>query len=227
MTKSIVIGFSGKIGSGKDYIAKEIFLAKLKERGAIFNVKSLFLSFADPLKQECSLRYNHSYEQLYHNKDNDTRKHLQDVGNEFRDRFGENVYVNVMKMSITLHSERSNIKIFIIPDVRFPNEMKFIQSIGGKVYRITAKNRSHDKLQQECKGDVNEMELRSQHVSENSLDNHEFDGYIHNDYDDTTCEKECELLAKDILHLFLKGVPRINDYKYLNEEETKTLRERE
>lgn len=191
---NIVIGFSGKIGSGKDYVAKEIFLEKIKQ----ISKNYLFLSFADPLKQECALRYNHTYEQLYHNKDNDTRKHLQDVGNEFRTKHGKNVYVNTMKMLITLHSERSNIDIFIIPDVRFPNEMKFIQSIGGKVYRITALNRSRDKLLKECGGDEELLKIRSQHVSEVSLDNHKFDGYIHNDYDDTTCEKECELLINQL-----------------------------
>lgn len=169
-----LIGFSGKIGSGKDYVAKYIFLPflnkELKKICSCNPVRPLFLSFADPLKQECALRYNCSYDQLYNNKDLFTRKKLQEVGIEFREKYGKMVYVNAMEMNIQLHVDRSDINVIIIPDVRFPGEMKFIQDNGGKVYRVIAKQRTHDKLFMECKGDENEMKLRSNHISETSLD---------------------------------------------------------
>lgn len=83
-----LIGFSGKIGAGKDYVAKYIFLPflnkELKKICSCNPVRPLFLSFVDPLKQECALRYNCSYDQLYNNKDLFTRKKLQEVGIEFR-----------------------------------------------------------------------------------------------------------------------------------------------
>ena len=63
---------------------------------------------------------------------------MQDVGKEFREKYGNNIYVDAMKMNIQLHSERSNINLFIIPDVRYPIEKKFIEELGGKVYRVTA-----------------------------------------------------------------------------------------
>ena len=47
--KIMVIGFSGKIGSGKDYISKNICLPILKKN--IKNINALFLAFADPLKK--------------------------------------------------------------------------------------------------------------------------------------------------------------------------------
>lgn len=177
-----IIGFSGKIGSGKDYVAKNIFLPLLKEKKN--HLRPLFLSFADPLKQECALRYNCSYEQLYKHKDLFTRTKLQEIGNEFREKYGKMVYVNTMAMNIRLHIERSDINIIIITDVRFPSEMEFIQKNGGKIYRIVAKKRTHNKLIMECKGNKNEMKLRSNHVSETSLDNENFDGYIENDPED-------------------------------------------
>jgi hypothetical protein len=82
--KTMIIGFSGKIGSGKDYVSKNIFLPILKNN--IKNINYLFLAFADPLKQECSLRYGCEYNKLYKDKDLFTRKSLQDVGTEFREK---------------------------------------------------------------------------------------------------------------------------------------------
>jgi guanylate kinase len=96
------------------------------------------------------------------------------------------VYVNAMKMNIKLHSERSNVKCIVIPDVRFPEEMKFIQNNGGKVFRVVANNRSIDKLKKECNENKEEMNIRSNHISETALDNKCFDGYIKNDNGENT-----------------------------------------
>lgn len=180
--KTYIIGFSGKIGSGKDYVAKHIFLPMLIN----LKINPLILSFADPLKQECALRYECTYEELYTNKNNITRKRLQNVGDEFRNKYGTSVYVNAMKMNIKLHSERSNVKCIVIPDVRFPEEMKFIQNNGGKVFRVVANNRSIDKLKKECNENKEEMNIRSNHISETALDNKCFDGYIKNDNGENT-----------------------------------------
>jgi len=197
--KAMIIGFSGKIGSGKDYVSKNIFLNLLKER--ISGLNPLFLSFADPLKQECALKHGCSYEKLYQNKDNKTRELLQTLGSEFRDKYGKEVYVNAMKLNIDLHSERSNINLFIIPDVRYPVEMKFIQDIGGKVYRVTAPKRTFHKLKKECNGIKDDILKRSTHVSETALDNESFNGYISNDYNDNP-ETDCRLLANHLISSF-------------------------
>jgi len=198
-TQLIIIGFSGKIGSGKDYIAKNIFLNLLKKK--ILGLNPLFLSFADPLKQECALKYGCSYAKLYQNKDNQTRELLQKVGSEFREEYGKEVYVNAMKMNIDLHSERSDINLIIIPDVRYPNEMKFIQDTGGKVYRITASKRTFHKLIKECNGIESDVLKRSTHVSETALDNGSFNGHISNDYNDDP-EADCQLLVDHLISSF-------------------------
>jgi phosphopentomutase len=197
--KTLIIGFSGKIGSGKDFISKHIFLPFLEKK--IKNINYLFLSFADPVKQECAMKYECSYEKLYQNKDSLTRKRLQEVGSDFREKVGAKVYVNAMKMNIKLHSERSNINVFIIPDVRYPGEMKFIQDNGGVVYRVTAIQRSLDKLTKECKGDEKEMEIRSNHLSETALDNALFNGHICNDYGECPIGT-CELFVDHIISIF-------------------------
>jgi hypothetical protein len=184
--KIMVIGFSGKIGSGKDYISKNIFLPMLKKN--IKNINALFLAFADPLKKECALRYGCEYNKLYQDKDLFTRKSLQDVGTEFREKYGNNIYVDAMKMDIQLHYERSNINLFIIPDVRYPIEKKFIEELGGKVYRVTAPQISFDMLLKECNNNLENVKERSEHLSETALDKENFDGYIFNYYKDNPTE---------------------------------------
>jgi hypothetical protein len=59
---------------------------------------------------------------------------------------------------------------FVIPDVRFPNELRAIQQLGGKVYRVTG-----DRV-----GDLTEEAWS--HVSEQSLtdDMDIYDGFINN-----------------------------------------------
>ena len=46
MDKVLLVGFSGKIGSGKDYVAKNIFLPLLEKKQKI---KYAILAFADSL----------------------------------------------------------------------------------------------------------------------------------------------------------------------------------
>jgi len=194
-TSITIIGFSGKIGSGKDYVAKHIFLPILQEK---IGANPLFLSFADPLKQECALRYGCSYEKLYKDKDVFTRTKLQEVGSKIRNKYGTSVFVRAMEMAIKLHHERSNINFFIIPDVRFPEEMNFIRENNGKVYRVIAKGRTYDKLHKECKGNEKEMKARSNHESETALDDQSFDWHIYNDYGSNPTDT-CQLLIGKII----------------------------
>jgi hypothetical protein len=176
----LVLGCSGKMGAGKDYVCKQLLLPLLQRK--FENVRPLFLAFADPLKQECALQYGCSFEQLYVSKDLWTRKRLQWIGSERRETLGRDVYVKVMKLNIQLHAERSGINVFILPDVRFPEEKKFIEDCGGKVFRVHAVQRNLDKLRVECRGDKKTMFSRSQHVSETALDHVVFDTTVLNDY---------------------------------------------
>lgn len=189
----MIIGFSGKIGSGKDYVSKNIFLPLIQKEN---KVKSLFLSFADPLKQECSVKFGFTYENLYVNKNNFTRKKLQETGDENREKYGTSVYSNAMRTQIKLHGERSDINLFIITDVRFPEEFSFIKENGGKIYRVISEKRTYDKMIKECNGNEEEVKLRSSHISETAIDKEIFDGYIYNDYGENPDEQCKEIVTK-------------------------------
>lgn len=184
-----IFGFSGKIGSGKDYVSKKIFLPLLKHHRC---EKVLFLAFADCLKQQCSLKYGSTYEKLYEKKDDVTRGHLQELADDIKKSYGQDAYVNALKMNIMVHHYRSDIDCFIITDVRFPQEMKMIKDLGGYVFRIEAPERTLKKLKEEC-GD--NYKKRASHISETALDNAKFDATIYNDEKDNPEKSIQELIS--------------------------------
>jgi hypothetical protein len=201
--KRILIGFSGKIGSGKNFIAEEVFLPKL------FDIYSrtkpstklipYFFSFGDHLKIECLCR--NSYEKLdkktaIHNffveKDQDTRDMLQKYGTENgRHVYHEDIWIRAVETWINIQEsrlgklrEKTNtdfLPIFIISDVRFKNEANFIKSNDGILIRVNAPNRSDLRVRTEAINDQNIMNKIKSHSSETSLDDYEFKYSILND----------------------------------------------
>jgi phosphomevalonate kinase len=190
-----IYGFSGKIGSGKDYVAKEIF-AKLMKASDHSDTKSLFLAFADPLKMVCAARHNLTYEDVYVTKTSETRKRLQQTGDELRAKHSEMYFVNAMALEVEKHYRKSGITRFYIPDVRFPEEVKWIRKMGGKILRIDAPKRSSQHLLNECKGNKNIAKRRSEHRSETLLDNIEFDVVISNEEGDDPVQKCFDWILK-------------------------------
>lgn len=161
-----IIGLSGKAGSGKDYIAVNI----LRKMGYYP------ISFAWHLKINVIGRGLATYEDVFHTKQPWVREMLQREGTELgRMVYGENVWVSSMYGWMRLLSEVWGIEKFVVGDVRFPNELEFLQSKGGWVLRVLAPNRvAASPLTEE----------QRQHSSETALDNvplGKFDGFILND----------------------------------------------
>lgn len=172
-----VLGFSGKIGSGKDYVSKHIFAPMLPKQ-----VKILFLAFGDALKLDCALKHSISYEKLYVQKDSKTRKLLQEHGDELRNRSGSGVFVNYMELLIRLHHDRNNITCFILTDVRYPKEFELIKKFKGYVFRMVAPQRTLDKMKAE-----GSLQF-AKHKSETALDQAKFDAHIYNNLNDNPQE---------------------------------------
>lgn len=172
----MIIGFSGKIGSGKDYCAK--VLKDIVEKQ--YNKKVLIVAFADILKVICGSIYNFTFESL-HYKTSETRQKLQQVGLELREKYGKNFFANSLKLSMMKDYHKNNINLFIVTDLRFPEEYDMIKSMNGVLVRIKGEKRSKQHLLKECNDDINLYEERSKHCSETSLDNHTFDYEIQND----------------------------------------------
>ncbi|AYV79452.1 MAG: hypothetical protein Faunusvirus15_3 [Faunusvirus sp.] len=174
--------FSGKLGSGKNYIAENVFLPELQK---ISPLPTVILAFADYMKVDVCGKNNVSYDSVFVEKTDTTRKLLQIVGTEKgRMIYGEDVWTNVLIAQIKLYQSRGA-KRFLITDGRFTNEADKVKQIGTALLRINAVERNKDRVKQEAKGDDTKMKSIMSHVSETQLDDYKyFDYKIENDYGD-------------------------------------------
>ena len=162
----VIIGFTGKMGSGKNYIAEQILLPFLTSHG----YQVLTLAFADQLKIDCMTKYGLNYNDVFKDKSPATRAILQQEGTENgRNTRGADIWIKYVASWVQIFSARG-IEHFLIPDVRFQNEAEWILQQGGILVKIDA----NDRHQHHCatRGISSE---RQQHSSETDLDS--FDHY--------------------------------------------------
>lgn len=210
----LIIGISGQIGVGKDYIINN-YLTKT------INLPYIVLAFSDHFKLDVIVKDKVPRELVYGNKNKFSRKLLQKRGlDEGRDIYGPDVWIEYVKNQILNHTERG-IKIFFISDVRFKNEVEFIKNISscfgndrmdnnGHTIRIVAPERNKIKIYSELERSYKEENNRSptpeelkkgfeeisSHRSETDLSEYPFEYVINNDIDssNTVCN-----LCVDIL----------------------------
>jgi phosphomevalonate kinase len=173
-----LIGLSGKLGSGKNYIAEKVIAPYYKDK---YNI--LILGFGDQVKNELYARdLELTYDLLYDNKSYNSRKKLQEYATEYgRDKYNENMWIRGLDMQIQTFCKRSPKEcLIIICDVRFQNEAEYIKKNNGIIFRIVSPYRTEQRYWQES---TNEKEYNkiSNHLSEINLDNYNFDYIIKND----------------------------------------------
>lgn len=175
--KPKIIAFSGKLGSGKNYIAEQLFKNMLSPQ-----TPTLVMAFADQLKVDCCVKDGIDYHRAFITKDEESRILMQKRGTEEgRHKYGEDIWIKTMDTWIRVYMSRG-INQFIITDARFPNEVDWIQKNGGMVVRVEAPKRNLDALEQESGGDPDFKDKIANHASEVSLDNFQgFDYIILND----------------------------------------------
>ena len=158
-----VIGLSGAAGSGKDYVAKTYFIDEYEFRN---------ISLAWHFKIDCIAKGQADYDEVFNTKPPRVRRLLKILGTEQgRELWGENVWVNTVFSWMMLFHKDWGIDRFIIPDVRFPNELENVQRLGGKVYRVVS-DKENRFLTEEAKDHVSEKAL--------SDDMSVYDGIIYN-----------------------------------------------
>lgn len=164
----IVIGVSGKIGSGKTCLAKGL-------QGRFKNV--VLRNFADRLKEEVAMHleidvamcYTHEGKNVYLPQYGMTiGEFLQHWGTKLRD-VHEEIWILAVQSFVEARiaeKQSSEPLIVVVGDVRFPNELDWVRKIGGLSVRLTG-----DPQQERAKSKRN-----MQHPSETSLDQFEADG---------------------------------------------------
>ena len=214
----LVVGISGKIGSGKNYIGENVFIPELYRiaKSNNFQIIPYYFSFGDHLKVECLSRmpYNdlskeHGYHGFFVEKTQDIRDKLQKYGTENgRNVYHQDVWVRAVDTWISIQLERLNklkqnisdemiLPVFIISDIRFINEAEYVKSNNGILLRVNAPSRTLHRVQTEAKGIVEIMDKIMSHASETSLDNYNFEYTISND--DKTIE-DIQSICKQIIN---------------------------
>jgi hypothetical protein len=181
------------MGCGKDYTCNNLVIPILKH----YNQTFLQVSFADQIKINVMTKNNITFDDVYVNKTQQTRRLLQIEGTENgRDILGKDIWIRYLENWIKVHESRG-IQNFICTDVRFSNEFEYIKKRGGIVIRIDAPQRNMERLLSESLGDINILETLKKHRSECDLDNlsdNNFDLIIKNDQGSTISDYYPKLL---------------------------------
>jgi hypothetical protein len=155
----MVIGISGKIGSGKSTFCS-ILQKKLEAKGK----KVEFRNFADRLKKICfDLTGYYGYTQEEKNI------YLEDFGmtvGEALQKIGTDAMRNGFHIEVWVISALRNLDkdtVYILGDMRFPNECAGIEKRGGITVRLDGDPAG---VRANSKRDLN-------HISETALDNYE------------------------------------------------------
>ena len=186
-----IIGLMGHQGVGKNYIA-DLLLKNLSKKNTII------IAFADHFKIDCICKHNCDYNKVFGEKDYETRRLLQKVGTEEgRNKFGENIWINVIETWIKLLNERG-VERFIISDVRFVNEAEWVKKMNGILIKIDAPKRFRIRLEKETNNNEELINQIKNHKSEIMIDEYkEYDILIKNDLDDNLeIEKIIEKIDK-------------------------------
>ena len=184
----IIIGLSGKMGSGKNYIAEQIIYPDFKD---YYNI--LIIGFGDLMKYELYARDKTLiYDELYDHKTFETRNKLQQYGTENgRDKYHQDIWIRGLDIQIETFRRRSNDQcLIIICDVRFTNEAEYIKDKGGKIIRVVASDRTEERYLRESNNNKEMYEKIVNHKSEIELDSYKFDYYINNNKDNMNFTKE-------------------------------------
>lgn len=159
-TKNLIIGLHGRAGAGKDTAADFLpdYFCKL--------------AFAKPLKDSAKVLFNFTDKQLYDPIEKEKvdqtwnkspRQILQWLGTDIlRNNIGTDFFLKHMKQRI----EQSSYNCFVVVDIRFPNEAKFIKDMGGIIIEV-ARNKTGT--------------IHSNHETEQRISEHLIDETITND----------------------------------------------
>jgi hypothetical protein len=174
-----VIGLLGHQGVGKNYIAENILDKVLESKNTVV------IALADHFKIDAICKHNLEFSKVFGQKDFETRKKLQRLGTEEgRDKYGYDIWINILHTWMKTLFQRGT-KRFIIPDLRFQNEVDWCKSIGGIVIKINAPKRYNQRLQQESIKDLKMKDSIMNHPSEKGIDIiQNYDYEVNNDFED-------------------------------------------
>ena len=189
----MIIGVCGFIGCGKDTVAdylvnfheyrRESFADSLKESGAaVFGWDRIMLEGRTKESREWREQVDKWWAERFDMPTLTPRWVLQSWGTEVcRKTFHDDIWIASIENK--LRQSKDNI---VISDVRFPNEIKAIKNLGGKIIWVTRGDLPewYDNALKAAQGsnlNINEMKIRKIHSSEWAWVDTKFDHVIAND----------------------------------------------
>ena len=184
----MLIGITGKAGSGKDTIS-DALVESLSYRKIAFadTLKNMMCIMLNVSREELEDRdFKESFPELLNGKS--VRYAMQTLGTEWgRDNFGENVWVNITGNKILDLRSPSKSKNYddgiVVSDVRFDSEANAIKALGGFIIEVSREN-------------LSEVE---NHVSEKGIDESLIDVKFENNFKTVEDVKKSFIDLMDIL----------------------------
>jgi hypothetical protein len=196
----IVIGVSGKLGSGKNFITTNVIIPVLEKR----KQRYLELALADQIKINVMTKNGIEYDDVYLRKTESSRQLLQTEGTEVGRNFDKDIWINYLDNWIHVFFNRG-IDTFVVSDCRFMNEFDYIKNSGGIMIKIVAPKRNHSRLLQESNGNQEIYDKISTHRSEcdlDSLNDNMFNLIIYNDPEDQYDIDDLQNQFEELLNRF-------------------------
>jgi hypothetical protein len=129
-----VVGISGKAGSGKDFVGREVF------RPAGYSQWAL----AWPMKAQLIGQTEFTYHDVFHDKPPIVRHALQVIGTERGWHvYGREYWLKQADAWLRTMEENLGITKFYFTDIRFPHEVEWLRKRGGKLVRLLHANRRY------------------------------------------------------------------------------------
>lgn len=180
-----LIGLSGKAGSGKDFIGREVLRLEGYQQWA----------FAWPMKM-LAIGQGASYDDVFTTKPPAVRAMLQRIGTEEGWMvYGKDYWLRQAEAWMATLHENHGVSRFYFSDVRYPHECDWIHALGGKLVRIMT-NRAYPLAGTPA----------AEHSSETALDSRtHWDSVIHNDLGASAWEIAHALAADGIITRVRKG----------------------
>jgi hypothetical protein len=225
-SKPLIIGFSGKFESGKDFstkIAREIICVQ-REGGVVSETMmdlatdSKVMYLTDSLKTIAAVLTGEDYQYqavnpFYSNEFKDSkakapydhfynREIITTISDALTTMFDKDCVVNALMARIDKLSIEEATVVFV-PDVRYESQVKAIQERGGIVVRLERplKDRHGYEALEDVKKEDSSLYSRLMHSSETALDNQQFDYYLRWENDASELHKKVHelLVSLDII----------------------------
>lgn len=162
MRKINLIGISGKKGHGKDTLAKIINSISISNNAKSFEIRSFAYKLKEAVASNWGIKDSSVFEERWF-KDS-MHPYLNITWRQLLQQYGEKMREIDPDYWVKALFKDFKYIPWLISDVRYVNEAEHIRNIGGIIIRI---NRNLE-------------EQKDNHLSENDLDNYDFDYVIDN-----------------------------------------------